>query len=565
MDYMICAVAEPQKKLPVFKAGKWSLLADSRISLYGHDAKSMKSFTLHFDMAEQCESLDRAWFGEMWFPVEKYTYQVQSTFTHDSIPDPADLDLDEGHSEPELCFSKSQVRDPALAFALLDSGATHVLLPGHMLPKGARSFEVTVNLAVGKEKARCWRNEVYAEDRAHPLLPSGRLANLLDTKFVWDDGEAVMQCRDKGKWRTMTKFEIRNNVAYASQMQFEVTRRALWVQQAKPQTVFNWQVWERAARDPKMTAYLNQGVKAKMCETTPFVNMVGAQYVASKAQIEQACDSLRNQGKSRVTKIGLSKVDVCADMTESALMVPEAATWSTMVTHTHPFSDDILQNVHPYHEVLLSCKPHRPGCHQWRPLQQQIHDDLKVLQPDVIVERYLDAKYYHYDPEDIYDLSDYNTNAKYLAESDHIVTLTSIETECSVKASLNDNFQELDKTVPEWDKGTQVIHSKWLEHHQSGHRTKDAGCPVCMEEAGSKVSHRRKKGDRSPEIMHCDLAAFEASADGHKYCLVAAVTIEVNHESKLLPFFVPMPKKDAVCAVAALKEWWSYACRFAGI
>ena len=75
-----------------------------------------------------------------------------------------------------------------------------------------------------------------------------------------------------------------------------------------------------------------------------------------------------------------------------------------------------------------------------------------------------------------------------------------------------------------------------------------------MEEAGSKVTHRRKKGDRNPGIMHCDLAAFEASADGHKYCLVAAVTIEVNHESKLLPFFVPMPKKDAVCAVAALKE-----------
>ena len=36
--------------------------------------------------------------------------------------------------------------------------------------------------------------------------------------------------------------------------------------------------------------------------------------------------------------------------------------------------------------------------------------------------------------------------------------------------------------------------------------------------------------------------------------LVAAVTREVNHESNLLPFFVPMPKKDAVCAVAALKE-----------
>ena len=99
------------------------------------------------------------------------------------------------------------------AYALLDSGATHVLLPGHMLPEGARSFEVTVNLAVGKEKAKCWRNEVYAQERAHPLLPLGRLTNLLDTKFVWENGTAVMQCRDNGKWRTMTKFEIRNNMA----------------------------------------------------------------------------------------------------------------------------------------------------------------------------------------------------------------------------------------------------------------------------------------------------------------------------------------------------------------
>ena len=89
-------------------------------------------------------------------------------------------------------------------------------------------------------------------------------------------------------------------------------------------------------------------VKAKMCETTPFVNTVGAQYVASRAQIEQACDSLRHQGKSMVTKIGLFQGDVCADTTESpctiaeALLVPEAATWSTMIMHTHPFSDDLL-------------------------------------------------------------------------------------------------------------------------------------------------------------------------------------------------------------------------------
>ena len=41
--------------------------------------------------------------------------------------------------------------------------------------------------------------------------------------------QQLRKCRDKGKWRTMTKLEIRNNMAYASQMQFEVLRRALWV------------------------------------------------------------------------------------------------------------------------------------------------------------------------------------------------------------------------------------------------------------------------------------------------------------------------------------------------
>ena len=65
---------------------------------------------------------------------------------------PADLDLDEGYSEPDLCFSRSQVRDPA--YALLDSGATHVLLPGHMLPKGARSFGDSQGSSVGAMRSR---------------------------------------------------------------------------------------------------------------------------------------------------------------------------------------------------------------------------------------------------------------------------------------------------------------------------------------------------------------------------------------------------------------------------
>ena len=125
-------------------------------------------------------------------------------------------------------------------------------------------------------------------------------------------------------------------------------------------------------------------------------------------------------------------------------------------------------------------------------MQQDINADIEELQPDVIVERYLDAKYYHYDPKDIYELGDYNVYAENLAESDDIVTLNSIEAdECSATASLNDNFQELKKTFPEWDQDTKAIHPQWLEHHQSGHLTKGPGCPACMGQQDQSLSKER--------------------------------------------------------------------------
>ena len=153
-------------------------------------------------------------------------------------------------------------------------------------------------------------------------------------------------------------------------------------------------------------------------------------------------------------------------------------------------------------------------------------------------------------PVDIYELVDFNVNVENLVESDDIVTVQNVETDEYSAASLNDNFQELTKACPEWEQETKGIHPKWLEHHQFGHLTKDPGCPVCMEEAESKVNHRLRKGDRQPRIMHCDLAALEASADGHKYCLVAAVTIQF------------LPRKGHTFAKASQCKWEVYRDTF---
>ena len=111
--------------------------------------------------------------------------------------------------------------------------------------------------------------------------------------------------------------------------------------------------------------------------------------------------------------------------------------------HTHPFTHDVLQNC-PSH--IMKCCYHASLI-----VQDVTNGDLychkymmtfKDLKPDVIVERYLDVKYYQYDPEEIYEMCAYNSSAKYLADSDQIVTLNAVETEeSSMLASLHDNLQ----------------------------------------------------------------------------------------------------------------------------
>ena len=72
------------------------------------------------------------------------------------------------------------------------------------------------------------------------------------------------------------------------------------------------------------------------------------------------------------------------------------------------FPEDLFQDIRPNHQVLLSCKPHRPGCHQWRPAQTTCATQIRELQPDVIVECYLDAKYYQYDPVEVSNIGEFN-------------------------------------------------------------------------------------------------------------------------------------------------------------
>ena len=103
-------------------------------------------------------------------------------------------------------------------------------------------------------------------------------------------------------------------------------------------------------------------------------------------------------------------------------------------------------------------------------------------------------------------------------------------------ASIDDNYQELEKACQKSDsEGCNVISPKWIAHHHEGHLVKGKTCLICREDTGSRVVHGRKYGERQHGVMHLGLGTFEESADGHQYCLVAAVSIEVDKQSKFLP------------------------------
>ena len=119
----------------------------------------------------------------------------------------------------------------------------------------------------------------------------------------------------------------------------------------------------------KMTSYLQQGVKASMCENTPFVNTLGTHDIA--ARVELICDKLRDSRTEPMPKYGThDKVftDVPRDkvMIVQKLLAHVSDYLSTVIMRTPPYPPGLFRQTHPFHKVILSTRPHRTGCHVWR-------------------------------------------------------------------------------------------------------------------------------------------------------------------------------------------------------
>ena len=131
-------------------------------------------------------------------------------------------------------------------------------------------------------------------------------------------------------------------------------------------------------------------MKAKMCETIPYVNAVGTQSIAARAKIELACE-------------------------DCTIAHPLMARFR--YAH-HAFPCRLAQRNSP-----LSPSPHtyqapRAGCRVWKPADASTRQELQELNPDVIVKCYLDAKHYRCDPVELAHLVDVYANFANLVNED---------------------------------------------------------------------------------------------------------------------------------------------------
>ena len=267
--------------------------------------------------------------------------------------------------------------------------------------------------------------------------------------------------------------EVRNNLAKASQIQFEVLRRALWAQQARPNVVFDWKFGEKAVQDPKMTSCLTQGAKAKICEAVPYVNSMGSQYAAAPARVELGWDALRHSRMLQVAQYGIHE-RVIKDILEDKIRAVKELLQDREDTPTslsliscagHRCQRSYSQDTQMHDKVLLSAR----GCHVWMDAKKVSSEFISSVQPDLMVESYLDAKYYHYSSKELEPLLTILTASEALAQEDAVPTLTRRVPRKPVQvcASIDDNFNELENACPKPNSNdSHAINPKWIDHHQ---------------------------------------------------------------------------------------------------
>eukprot|EP00971_Amphidinium_carterae_P240369 4772029-Amphidinium_carterae.1 len=179
---------------------------------------------------EQVKVSQIEWHGNWWVRVQHQkrrncTFDVRAIQNQFIIREDAEIWV-EGHSEFHMSYKRTddphefahefasswtestyvkqetQGEIPIIpagdAFAMVDSGSSHMLLPLKSLKAEdkAKANQINVKLAVGDRTAYVFRDEVFAEGRVQHLMPLCRVSEKLKLSLVLSDGVGQLRCVD---------------------------------------------------------------------------------------------------------------------------------------------------------------------------------------------------------------------------------------------------------------------------------------------------------------------------------------------------------------------------------
>ena len=116
------------------------------------------------------------------------------------------------HSAPADSSSLLQVdRDGPELSPILDTGATHTMLPLSWLPDGQSKEAKKIHLILAdgsKVRALLHNNLIYAHMAQRPLVSVGQLKAMLDIRFMWDDAYPLLLFCSAGKKYVLLKAKV---------------------------------------------------------------------------------------------------------------------------------------------------------------------------------------------------------------------------------------------------------------------------------------------------------------------------------------------------------------------
>eukprot|EP00971_Amphidinium_carterae_P351322 6492052-Amphidinium_carterae.1 len=212
-----------------------SFLPDGVRVVYMTVLTTGKTFTAtnnHYDpdACDADEKLSFSWTGSTWFRIQwRYPLIDAKTMSLESLP--------------PLLSAEGQK-----PYSLLDSGATHFLLPQSMKPKVAMgtTMSIEITLAVGSKRAEKWLHEVYVTECKTPLTPLGRVLQRLSLTLVWESSSQPSICTrsSNGNMIVLLKPILQGTTMWLSKAQFDLLRQAMWASATSKGAAFTQEQWQ---------------------------------------------------------------------------------------------------------------------------------------------------------------------------------------------------------------------------------------------------------------------------------------------------------------------------------